>query len=167
MAKTVDVAHVLPLLVQLGAYDGSVALALAKAKAIDPETVSAQQSEAGRQAREVILPSPFHPTAVRMLIVLSAVINQQQSLMVSNAWHVLPPAPLGTAMPMHRISHSSWQCMMFGRDKITGLSKAVPMHQSNSRQLTDHGAIIPALMRDHHHVMPVQLFRWCLLCLCQ
>lgn len=31
-----------------------VALALAKAKALDPETVAAQQSEAGRQAREVL-----------------------------------------------------------------------------------------------------------------
>lgn len=48
-----EVAHVLPLLAQLGAYDGMVALALAKAKALDPETVAAQQSEAGRQAREV------------------------------------------------------------------------------------------------------------------
>ena len=53
VAKTVDVANVLPLLAQLGAYDGMVALALAKATAIDPETVAAQQSEAGRQAREV------------------------------------------------------------------------------------------------------------------
>lgn len=47
-------AHVLPLLAQLGAYDGMVALALAKAKALDPETMAAQQSEAGRQAREVL-----------------------------------------------------------------------------------------------------------------
>lgn len=54
VAKTVEVAHVLPLLAQLGAYDGMVALALAKAKALDPETVAAQQSEAGRQAREVL-----------------------------------------------------------------------------------------------------------------
>ena len=49
-----EVAHVLPLLAQLGAYDGMVALALAKAKGLDPETVAAQQSEAGRQAREVL-----------------------------------------------------------------------------------------------------------------
>lgn len=54
VAKTVDVANVLPLLTQLGSYDGMVALALAKAKAVDPETVAAQQSEAGRQAREVL-----------------------------------------------------------------------------------------------------------------
>ena len=54
VAQTVEVAHVLPLLAQLGTYDGMVALALAKAKALDPETVAAQQSEAGRQAREVL-----------------------------------------------------------------------------------------------------------------
>ena len=54
VARTVEVAHVLPLLAQLGAYDGMVALALAKAKALDPETVAAQHSEAGRHAREVL-----------------------------------------------------------------------------------------------------------------
>ena len=54
VAKTVDISHVSPLLAQLGAYDGMVALALAKAKALDPEVVAAQKSEAGRLAREVI-----------------------------------------------------------------------------------------------------------------
>ncbi|KAL0048046.1 hypothetical protein WJX82_006459 [Trebouxia sp. C0006] len=52
VAKTVDISHVSPLLAQLGAYDGMVALALAKAKALDPEVVAAQKSEAGRLARE-------------------------------------------------------------------------------------------------------------------
>ena len=54
VAKTVDISHVSPLLAQLGAYDGMVTLALAKAKALDPEVVAAQKSEAGRLAREVI-----------------------------------------------------------------------------------------------------------------
>ena len=54
VAKTVDINHVSPLLAQLGAYDGMVTLALAKAKALDPEVVAAQKSEAGRLAREVI-----------------------------------------------------------------------------------------------------------------
>lgn len=53
VAKTVDVGHVTPLLAQLGAYDGMVTLALAKARALDPEVVAAQKSEAGRLAREV------------------------------------------------------------------------------------------------------------------
>ncbi|DBA89731.1 TPA: hypothetical protein ACH3X2_004613 [Trebouxia sp. C0005] len=52
VAKTVDINHVSPLLAQLGAYDGMVTLALAKAKALDPEVVAAQKSEAGRLARE-------------------------------------------------------------------------------------------------------------------
>ncbi|DBA94363.1 TPA: hypothetical protein ACH3X1_001969 [Trebouxia sp. C0004] len=52
VAKTVDIHHVSPLLAQLGAYDGMVTLALAKAKALDPEVVAAQKSEAGRLARE-------------------------------------------------------------------------------------------------------------------
>ena len=42
-----------PLLAQLGAYDGMVSLALAKAGTIDPEQVAAQSSDAGRMAREV------------------------------------------------------------------------------------------------------------------
>ena len=54
VAKTVDINHVSPLLAQLAAYDGMVTLALAKAKALDPEVVAAQKSEAGRLAREVI-----------------------------------------------------------------------------------------------------------------
>ncbi len=53
VAKAVDVGPVTTLLAQLGAYDGMVTLALAKAKALDPEMVAAQTSEAGRQAREV------------------------------------------------------------------------------------------------------------------
>ena len=61
-----EVAHVLPLLAQLGAYDGMVALALAKAKALDPETVAAQQSEAGRQAREVLSFGSFHASHLRL-----------------------------------------------------------------------------------------------------
>lgn len=48
-----DIAHISPLLAQLGAYDGMVTLALAKAKALDPDVVAAQKSEAGRLAREV------------------------------------------------------------------------------------------------------------------
>ncbi len=61
VAKTVDISHVSPLLAQLGAYDGMVTLALAKAKALDPEVVAAQKSEAGRLAREVIC---FHAYGV-------------------------------------------------------------------------------------------------------
>lgn len=53
VAKSVDVSHVTPLLAQLGAYDGLVTLALAKAAALDPEQVAAQASDAGRAAREV------------------------------------------------------------------------------------------------------------------
>lgn len=56
VSKNVDVAQVTPLLAELGAYDGMVALAVAKAKALDPEMVAAQSSEAGRAAREVICP---------------------------------------------------------------------------------------------------------------
>ena len=60
MSSSVDVAQVTPLLAQLGAYDGMVSLALAKAGTIDPEQVAAQSSDAGRMAREVhqsLLPS--------------------------------------------------------------------------------------------------------------
>ena len=48
-------AQVTPLLVELGAYDGLVALAVAKAKALDPESVATQRSEAGTEARLVSL----------------------------------------------------------------------------------------------------------------
>ncbi len=61
VAKTVDISHVSPLLAQLGAYDGMVTLALAKAKALDPEVVAAQKSEAGRLAREVICCRAYSP----------------------------------------------------------------------------------------------------------
>lgn len=46
-------AQVTPLLIELGAYDGLVALAVAKAKALDPEQVATQQSDAGADARAV------------------------------------------------------------------------------------------------------------------
>ena len=53
VSQAVDMAQVTPLLVELGAYDGLVALAVAKAKALDPEMVAAQHSEAGVEARQV------------------------------------------------------------------------------------------------------------------
>ena len=82
VAKTVEVAHVLPLLAQLGAYDGMVALGLAKAKALDPETVAAQQSEAGRQAREVLR---FGSSCVSCIAVLHADFFLRHDM----AWHAI------------------------------------------------------------------------------
>lgn len=59
VSQAVDMAQVTPLLMELGAYDGLVALAVAKAKALDPEQVATQQSDAGADARMVCCCAPL------------------------------------------------------------------------------------------------------------
>ncbi len=51
--EVVDLAHIVPILVSLSAWDGIVSLVVARAKAVDPQDLALQQTEAGNHARTV------------------------------------------------------------------------------------------------------------------